>query len=195
MPRIIAGKAKGTIIDTPAGMQIRPTSDRAKEALFNILRDSIENRKVLDLFSGTGSLGLEAVSRGAVSCLFVDNNKNSINIIERNISKCHFENQCEIICAGVEKALGMLGRKKSKFGCIFMDPPYGKKLLKSTIEKIGENDIIVDGSIIIVEHEKNEMPPEETDVFKCYDRRRYGAVNFSFYKVKIKRPVDVTLVR
>ncbi len=182
MPRIISGTAGGIILDTPQGMKTRPTSDRAKEALFSILGNIYCGGAVLDLFSGTGSLGLESLSRGAVSCIFIDQDKKAVDVIKMNTEKCGLYHEVGVLCMDVLKALNSADVLKYKYSCIFMDPPYGKKLLMGTIEKISENDIIKKKGILVVEHSALEVPPKEIAGFVCVDRRKYGTVNFSFYR-------------
>ena len=182
MPRIISGSAKGIILEVPKGMKTRPTADRAKEALFSILQDVFSGEYVLDLFSGTGSLGLESLSRGAAFCYFVDNSRKPADVIKRNIKKCSLEDNSLVLFMDVVKALDLQQIKENKYTCIFMDPPYGKNLLKGAIEKIGENDIIRKEGVLVVEHGGDEAPSDNISGFTCYDRRNYGAVNFSFYR-------------
>lgn len=184
MPRIISGTAKGVLIGAPKGMNTRPTSDRAKEALFSILGDIYVGKKVADLYSGTGSLGLEALSRGAHYCVFIDKDRRAIDAIKNNAKKSKLEKNTLIICMDVNKALGSNDIKEYRYACVFMDPPYNKSLLSDTIEKIYEGDIIDDEGILVVEHSKGEMPPDKIAGFVCTDRRTYGLVNFSFYKAK-----------
>ena len=181
MPRIIAGISGGIYLETPQGMKTRPTSDRAKEALFSIIGEIYLGKKVLDLYSGTGSLGLEALSRGALSCVFVDRGRKAVETIIKNIEKSKLEKGATVLCMGVIKSLDSQDIIGGKFSCIFMDPPYDKKLLVCTIEKISVNDIMGKNGLLIVEHSEIEVPPEEIAGFKCSGRRRYGAVNFSFY--------------
>lgn len=185
MPRIIAGSAGGITLDTLRGQKTRPTSDRAKEALFNILQGRFSGGNILDLFAGSGSLGLEAVSRGAGHCLFIDHNPKSIEILIKNIDKCRVSDKTEVICMDVMKAISAGKPGKRKYKCIFMDPPYGKNLLISTIEKISETDIMEKDSILVVEHGKGETPPKDMNGFSLLDRRNYGAVNFSFYNRRV----------
>ena len=183
MPRIIAGTAGGINIETPRGMKTRPTSDRAKEALFSILGDLYLEKNVLDLYSGTGSLGIESLSRGASACVFVDNGRHAAEVIRKNLDKCKLDKNASVLCMDVGKALSLPEIVKHRYVCIFMDPPYNKKLLTGTIEKISENDIMEKNGILAVEHSGGEVPPDEIAGFICSSRRRYGAVNFSFYRL------------
>ncbi|MBN2558010.1 MAG: 16S rRNA (guanine(966)-N(2))-methyltransferase RsmD [Clostridia bacterium] len=182
MPRIISGTARGIILDAPAGLGTRPTSDMAKEALFNILREKYSGGNVLDLFAGTGSLGLEAVSRGAAYCVFVDNDTESIMKIKKNIKKCRMTDETMVLKMDAFKALDSKHVAGRKYSCIFIDPPYGKFSTGLIIEKIAVNDIIEKEGIIVTEHGVKDVPPEKTGGFVCFDRRTYGSVNFSIYR-------------
>jgi len=187
MPRIIAGISGGIYLETPQGMKTRPTSDRAKEALFSILGDIYINKKVLDLYSGTGSLGLETLSRGAISCTFVDRNRKAIETIQKNLKKSKLDEGAFVLSMDVLKALDTNLITDEKYSCVFMDPPYDKELLICTIEKISGNDIMEKNGMLVVEHSDKEVPPDEIAGFICSKRRQYGAVNFSFYKLDISK--------
>ncbi|MFO7611996.1 MAG: 16S rRNA (guanine(966)-N(2))-methyltransferase RsmD [Clostridia bacterium] len=182
MPRIISGRARGIVLDSPAGLVTRPTSDMAKEALFNILRERYSGGNILDLFAGTGSLGLEAVSRGAAYCVFVDNDAESILKIKKNIKKCSMVDETMVLKMDACKAVDSKLVTDRKYSCIFMDPPYGKVRLGLIIEKIAVNDIIEKEGVIVTEHGSQDIPPETMSGFACVDRRTYGSVNFSIYR-------------
>lgn len=182
MPRIISGTAGGIRIDAPAGLRTRPTTDRAKEALFNILGEFSSDDVVLDIYSGSGSLGLESLSRGAKKCYFVDRNPKSIAVIGKNAGKCGLSEKSEIIRGDSFKTIGHLKKEGMMFDVVFMDPPYGQGLVPLTIEKIGEADIIDSDGIIVAEHEPEGEPPDMISGFVKYDARGYGTVRFSFYR-------------
>ena len=129
--RVITGSARGRKLLQPANMDIRPTTDQVKEALFNIVQFDLEGRRVLDLFAGTGQLGIEALSRGAESCLFLDESKAAVDIVRENVSRCGFENARILRC----DSLGYL-RSGEQFDVIFIDPPYGKGLEIQAVEAI-----------------------------------------------------------
>lgn len=149
--RVISGKARGHKLFSPEGMHTRPTADRVKEAVFNVLMGDIHDSHILDLFSGSGALGIEALSRGAKSAVFVDNNAESIDIIRKNIEKTKLSTNSDIImddaCSAV-KSLGDLGRK---FDVIFMDPPYYGNAVAETLDCICRSGILKDFGIICAE--------------------------------------------
>ncbi|MFP4456196.1 MAG: 16S rRNA (guanine(966)-N(2))-methyltransferase RsmD [Clostridia bacterium] len=172
--RIIAGVAKGRKIYSGDIGGTRPTLDRVKESLFNIIEYPLNCNTVLDLFAGTGNLGLEALSRGADFATFVDINKECCKLIRRNVDLLNFNDISEIINIKSESFLQMT---KQKYDIIFMDPPYHNQgLIYSAINIICEKDILKDGGIIIIEHDDNFKP-------KCKpnDIRKYGSTFLSFY--------------
>lgn len=182
MPRIISGTVGGIRLDAPSGLKTRPTADRAKEALFSILGEFSSEDVVLDIYSGSGSLGLEALSRGAKKCYFIDRNPKSAAVIRKNIEKCGLPDKSEIIRGDSFKTIEHLKSEGLMFNVVFMDPPYGHGLVPLTIEKIGEADIIDSDGVIIAEHEPEGEPPDMISGFVKYDTRGYGTVRFSFYK-------------
>ncbi|HPJ22145.1 MAG TPA: 16S rRNA (guanine(966)-N(2))-methyltransferase RsmD [Clostridia bacterium] len=190
MPRIIAGEAGGIRIQTLEGRNTRPTGDRAKEALFSMLGDIYYGKAVLDLFAGSGSLGLEAVSRGASSVVFVDQNPRCAEIIRKNAAMCRFNEKVRILRADSAKALRVLSEEKRKFGCIFLDPPYDKNLVSSSIENILTGDIIENEGILVIEHSSLELPKTEGTGLEMYRNRNYGAINFSIFIYRNTRQGD-----
>ncbi len=175
--RIISGKYRGKVLKTFSGQDIRPTSDRAKEALFNILNQKVVNGEVLDLFCGTGSIGVECISRGAKKVVFVDNSPESIAITKANVSS--IRESGEIVLASADR---FLSNYKAPFDIIFLDPPYKYDNAKLLFEKIYENKLLKDDGIIIYEH-KSDRVSEEYDNFNLYSTRKYGIAVFDFYKV------------
>lgn len=180
--RIIGGQAKGKSIFLPKRHHIRPTSDMIKEALFNIL-PSMEGKRFLDLFAGTGNIGLEAMSRGAVKAVFVEVDHSLIETIKRNLSMCGFDNKYEIISAPVEESVKLLNKKKEQFDFIFADPPYEKGFIKKTLHLLGGGSLVSEGGITIMQHSFREELEWNTDDFVLVDQRRYSDTIISFLKV------------
>lgn len=176
--RIISGSCRGRILDTLAGENTRPTLDRVKESVFNILGNSFYDIKVLDLFAGSGALGLEALSRGASFCDFVDLSKDAINIIKKNIEKCRMEEKTKIHKCDYELAIKKFSNKN--FDLVFLDPPYGKKLGIKALECLG--NIVKDDGIVILETDECEDVPDIIGDFEKYDVRKYGRVLISFFR-------------
>ena len=173
--RVITGSARGRRLKTPEGMDIRPTTDNVKESLFNILQFDIEGRRVLDLFAGTGQLGIECLSRGAREVVFVDKSRDAVRIVKENLKTCG-------LSAPVlqQDALAYL-RSGQVFDLIFIDPPYDSGLYKDVLETINSVDILSDGGIIICESRREaELPPMR----EPYGKRKeyaYGKVKLSLY--------------
>lgn len=175
--RIIAGKFKGCTLYSLEGNNTRPTLDRVKESVFNILGNSFFDKAVLDLFAGSGALGLEAISRGAECCDFVDMSKDAVNIIKKNIDKCRAEDFSKVYQSDFESALKKLDKK---YDFVFLDPPYGKDMGIRAIELL--DDFTEKKAIVILETDRTDDVPDKIDVFEKYDSRKYGRVIISFFK-------------
>ena len=145
--RVITGTARGTNLKAPDGLLTRPTADRVKQALFNIIQYEIVG-DVLDLFAGSGQLGIEALSRGAKSALFVDKRADAVKLVRENLALCHLEENAQVICGD---SLAALGTQSGRFDIIFLDPPYEEKYLENAIKRISEIDILAEGGIIVSE--------------------------------------------
>ncbi|MCI5621336.1 MAG: 16S rRNA (guanine(966)-N(2))-methyltransferase RsmD [Lachnospiraceae bacterium] len=148
--RIIAGKGRSLPLKTIEGMDTRPTTDRIKETLFNMLQSFLADCEFLDLYAGSGQIGLEAVSRGAAHAVFVENGKRAAACIQDNISFTRFDGQCTLMNTDVMSALHQMEGKRY-FDVIFMDPPYGKSLEKEVLTYLSCSNMIDDGSLIVVE--------------------------------------------
>jgi len=179
IPRIIAGKYKGLLLKAPKGKSTRPTIDRTKEALFSIILPYLKEAVVLDLFAGTGSLGLEALSRGAKFVYLNDYNRNSNIVIKENITKCKINDNYLIMQLDYKKAIN---RINEKVDVVFLDPPYEKGFIALSIEKLLLNDIISADGIIVCEHSKNEIMRDDFVTLKLIMQRKYGIANISIYK-------------
>ncbi len=155
--RVIAGSAKGRKLKSIQGSSTRPTTDRVKESIFNIIQFDIEGRTVLDLFAGTGQMGIEALSRGALSAVFVDQKKESVRIVMDNIALTGFEDKADVF---QQDALIYLSRCEEKFDIIFLDPPYNSGLMKKTLKAIAGFDILSISGIIICETSVESDLPE-----------------------------------
>ncbi|MBQ8151590.1 MAG: 16S rRNA (guanine(966)-N(2))-methyltransferase RsmD [Firmicutes bacterium] len=176
--RVIAGEYKGRRLESPKDDSVRPTTDKAKEALFSILTNDIWGARVLDLFAGTGSLGIEALSRGASECVFADQSRESIRIIKNNIAHCGAGEKSVVVTGDFRRVL-MSQRKP--FDIILLDPPYGKGMMEDCFRLIGENQLLSDGGLIVAEHRREETLPDEFHGYKKVKERRYGIVMLSIY--------------
>ncbi|MGE4589069.1 MAG: 16S rRNA (guanine(966)-N(2))-methyltransferase RsmD [Acidaminococcaceae bacterium] len=182
--RIITGKARGLKLITPKNMDVRPTSDRVKESLFNIIGTKIVGTRVLDLFAGTGNLGLEAWSRGAEKIVFVDDSTTSLQLVRSNISKAKAEKETQVINGNAAKIIASLTMKGEKFDFIFCDPPYNKGLPAQIIEQVAKYDIVVSGGYLIVEHSQHEILPELPEKLENIRNEKYGETLISFLRCK-----------
>ena len=166
-------------METPRGDDIRPTGDKVKEAIFNILMNHVPGARCIDLFAGTGNLGLEALSRGAEFCQFSDIDRESIRIININIEKCGAEEKSSVYCGDFRKALK---RFPGKADLIFMDPPYSSGLYEKALKEVDSLDLLAEEGIIIAEHEKHVELSQRVGKLFCYDVRRYGKTLVSLYR-------------
>ena len=177
--RVITGSARGVTLKTPEGMVTRPTTDRVKEAMFSIIHFEIPGADVLDLFGGTGQLGIEALSRGAKSAVFVDAGKPACRLIRENLKRTRLEAQARVVRSDY---LAYLERTKEQFDIILLDPPYAEVFLESAIKKITEIDILRQNGIIVAERPLGKELPWE---FPGYDRSKdykYGNTLLTIYR-------------
>lgn len=179
--RIIAGTAKGKTIKCRKGTETRPTMDRVKESLFSILIPYVVDSRVLDLFSGTGNIALEAISRGAKKAVMIEKDKEALRIIIENVNNLGFENQCRAYKNETLRAVEILGKKREKFEIIFMDPPYIDAVCAQVIKGVEKANLLADGGIIVCEHHKYEDMDDEIGEFKKIDERVYGKKTLTFY--------------
>ena len=172
--RIIAGKFKGRALITMKDKSIRPTTDRVKESVFNLLQGYIEDAKVLDLFAGSGALGIEALSRGAESVVFADRSNDSVETIYTNLKKV--SGKVNVIRKDFLSTIDYLSARKEKFDIIFLDPPYKQGLDKIAIDKIEESNILAEDGIIVVERSREDEPMQLTKGYRAITERDYGSV-------------------
>jgi 16S rRNA (guanine966-N2)-methyltransferase len=181
--RVISGLRKGHKLKVPKGMSVRPTEDRTKESLFNILGHIDEDSVVLDAFGGSGSIGIEFLSRGAKTCYFVDNSIESINIINENLEHTKFLSQSIVIKSDILSTVKKFGVKRLVFNYIYLDPPFRQNgLIEKLLEVINRESILANDGIIIIEHEKELDLEDNFSGFLKSDFRRYGSKSLSFYK-------------
>ncbi len=177
--RVITGKARGVVLKTPDGMQTRPTTDRVKEALFSIIQFEIPGAKVLDLFGGTGQLGIEALSRGAKSAVFVDQAENACRLIRENLKRARLEQDAHVVRSDY---LSYLRTCRERFDMIFLDPPYAEVFLENSLKCIAEIDILQSDGIIITERPLGKELPWELDGFSRSRDYKYGNTLLTIYR-------------
>jgi 16S rRNA (guanine(966)-N(2))-methyltransferase RsmD len=180
--RIIAGTARHRVIESVPDSLTRPTTDRIKESIFNILSFRIPGSEILDLFAGTGNMGLEAISRGAQSAVFVDLRKVSIDTIHKNIETLGFTSQSTVIMSEAEKAVLFLSKNKNTFDIIFCDPPYHKGLDVPSMDLIQREHLLKKDGILIVRYHQNTKLPETLGAIEMYRQKKYGDCIVSFYR-------------
>ena len=173
--RVITGKARGRKLATPTNNDIRPTTDNVKESIFNIIQFDIEGRRVLDLFAGTGQLGIECLSRGAESAVFIDQSRESVKLVKDNLKTCGLEGT--VMQMDAVSFLNGCG----KFDLIFIDPPYDSPLYEKVLETVNSVDILSDGGIIICEASRDRQLPELEAPYKKVREYIYGKVKLCKY--------------
>jgi 16S rRNA (guanine966-N2)-methyltransferase len=181
--RIIGGVAKGRHIYSPLKSHIRPTSDGIKESLFNILH-SVDGKTFIDLFAGSGNVGLEALSRGASKVVFIEKNTAMINAIKRNLRELGFHDKYEILAAEVAKGMRKLQNKGESFDFLFADPPYERDFIREIFQCLGEGNLLSQDGVVIIQHSlREDVNERHMDNFMLTDQRRYGDTLLSFLKM------------
>ena len=176
--RVITGTARGRKLRDLPGLDTRPTTDKVKESIFNIVQFDVEGRRVLDLFAGTGQLGIEALSRGADRCVFVDQNREAVKVIQENVAHTGFENQSRVVQAD---AISFLGSCREKFSLAFLDPPYASDLLEKALKRMAEIDIMTENGIIVCESDADKVLPTRPAPYVKGRDYRYGRIKLTLY--------------
>lgn len=179
--RIISGKKRGFKIKSLEGLDTRPTTDRIKENIFNIISFDIMGSMVLDLFSGSGAIALEFASRGASKVVLVEKNLKAIDVIKYNLEKSNLNDLCEIVN---KDAFLFLENIDKKFDIIFLDPPYSKNMINNSLDIIASRSLLTENGIIIAEHDINDMVYERIADIEKYKFKKYGRTGVSFYRRK-----------
>lgn len=182
--RIIGGTAKGRRLASFKGMHIRPTTDRVREAIFNILPRPFPFKDVLDLFAGTGAMGLEALSRGAKTAAFIDDDPKAVRVIKKNLGLCKFTDRAVVICNDVQSSLNLMTKRGARFDLIFIDPPYSAPLMGAVLNYIDDKKLLDGDGLIVAESSKRMVWDGKLENTELFDRRRYGDTIVSFYMPK-----------
>jgi 16S rRNA (guanine(966)-N(2))-methyltransferase RsmD len=186
--RIIAGEYKSRLIDMPKGVEIRPTQDKVREAVFNILAGSIQGSNALDLYAGSGAFGLEALSRGARRAVFVDESPKCVNVIKKNVERLRISDERVVILRlDSIKALKTLEGAGEEFDLVFLDPPYHRDMAKKCLISITKYDILAPIHRIVVEHHKRDALGTIEDT-RTVDERTYGDTRISIFEMRPKTP-------
>ena len=178
--RVISGRARGLKLISPEGIETRPTLDRVKEALFSMLFPYLNDSVVLDLFAGSGALGIEALSRGALKCFFVDNSEQAVSCVKKNVSGARVSESSEIIKTN---ALDFVKRSKEKFDIIFLDPPYQNDIYNDIIDSIAKKELLKENGLVVIEWDYiNEPPFKNNAAFEIFREKKYGRVGITVLK-------------
>ena len=177
--RVITGSAWGRKLKELKGMDTRPTTDRVKEAIFSIIQFEVEGRRVLDLFGGTGQMGIEALSRGAAHCVFVDIRREAAQLIRENLKHTELEDRAEVVQGDY---LAYLTQSKETFDLIFLDPPYESEMIKKALQTITRIDKVSENGIIICENSSNFVFPTLPEPYELQKEYRYGRIKVALYR-------------
>ncbi len=175
--RVITGEARGRKLVTLEGEDVRPTTDRVKEGMFNIIQFDLEGANVIDLFAGSGQLGIEALSRGAKHCTFVDSANRSVDVVKQNLRTVGFEKQASVFCGDSKMYITL---SKDKFDIALLDPPYNKKIIDSVLPSVAEK--MTDYGVIICETALDETLPQSAGDFSIHREYRYGKIKLTAYR-------------
>jgi 16S rRNA (guanine(966)-N(2))-methyltransferase RsmD len=177
--RVITGTAKGRRLETLDGLDTRPTVERVKEAVFSAICFDVEGRAVLDLFAGSGQMGIEALSRGAKSCLFVDRNRQAVATIERNLKNTNLAQNATVLCGD---SLSVLSGQRGPFDLVFLDPPYAAELMLPSLERLSDKMAV--GGIAVCETDRDTVLPDTVGMLVLQRTYRYGRVVVRLYSRK-----------
>ena len=184
MLKIITGTAKGRVLKTLEGEATRPTSERIKEAMFSSIQFDIENRRVLDLFAGCGQLGLEALSRGAESCMFIDSSREAMDIVKANVALTGFSKSCRYLVSDARNYLRKASGKEV-FDLVFIDPPYALECCTEIMQKLASGGLLAKGALVVSESGTEVIVPAKLPEFEVTKSRSYGkktSLNIFLYK-------------
>lgn len=177
--RIITGIYRGRRLMSPKDLSVRPTSDKVKEAIFSMIFEDIPDSIVVDMFAGTGSLGLEALSRGAKYCYFIDNDRDSVRMIKENIAHCGAENESTLLVGDFKYNMTKINEA---IDLVFLDPPYGGKSLEEALEKIGEGGFMAEEGLVVTEHGPENIMPDSIGILTKIKEKKYGSVYVTIYR-------------
>lgn len=180
--RVISGVKKGFKLAAGNTGKIRPTTDRTRKVIFDVIGERIHKSIVLDVFAGSGSLGIEALSRGAAKVTFIEKSRYAISVLQRNLQKTGFQSEAVIFSSPADQALKTLARSTFKFDLIFADPPYHQSLAQSTISAVEEYDLLVNQGWLVLEHSKRNESELSAARMNLAKRTKQGETMVSFYR-------------
>lgn len=182
--RVIAGSARGHPLKVPRGRATRPTAARTREALFNILGGLVRGSRFLDLFAGSGAVGIEALSRGAALAVFVERDPRAVRVLRENLARTRLETRAEVLALDAGAALRLLGRQGRRFELVFADPPYGNGFPGPLLDLVVRHGLLASAGLVILETCKRNPLPETEGVLRLVRHRRYGDSVLAFYAQK-----------
>jgi len=186
--RITGGQAKSRVLASLKGLKIRPTTDQVREAVFNIIGQDLSGVRVLDLFAGTGSLGLESLSRGALSALFIDSSQQSVNLIKKNLAICGYQGSGAVLRRDLRRGIPLNHPFiKGIVDLVFLDPPYRNNIISFLLEELSTKEVVSPGSLVVAESSKSKRPPVSVENFQMVDTRLYGITRISVYEYEVKK--------
>ncbi|WP_200760811.1 16S rRNA (guanine(966)-N(2))-methyltransferase RsmD [Effusibacillus dendaii] len=180
--RVIAGDLKGRRLAAVPGRSTRPTTDKVKESVFNIIGPYFDGGSVLDLFAGTGGLGIEALSRGMEQAVFIDQDPKALQVVRRNIEACQLSDRVEIHRSDARRSLSWLSQKGCSFDLVFLDPPYHLTIIPELVRGLAERRLLKEGALLVAEHSASSELPEEIDAMHRWKFVTYGDTSISFYQ-------------
>ncbi|NNF99070.1 MAG: 16S rRNA (guanine(966)-N(2))-methyltransferase RsmD [Desulfobacteraceae bacterium] len=183
--RVISGTLRGKKLNTLPGSEIRPTADRTKESIFNVLSDSVREAQVLDLFAGTGSLSIEALSRGARQVVAIDKSRSAIEVIRKNLAACRMSEQVRLVEWDIIRNLDCIKASIPPFTLVFMDPPYAAPAIEPALSNLHSCGALKIGAVVVIEHDFRVAAPETRYGFNLCDKRKYGKTLVSFFRYMI----------
>jgi len=187
--RVIAGSARGRRLETVPGWSVRPTADRVKEALFSMLlsRVSLDDARLLDLYAGSGGLGIEALSRGAAHVVFVEQDRAARQVLERNLGRCGCADRATVLGLPAQRALAELERRGATHDGVLLDPPYGRRLAATTLAALGAGLLLADGAWVVAEHHVDDALAGEYGELRLTASKRYGSTALTLYWNGVER--------
>jgi 16S rRNA (guanine966-N2)-methyltransferase len=188
--RVIAGKSRGRTLKAVAGINTRPTTDKVKEAIFSMIGPHFDQERVLDLFAGTGGLGIEALSRGARQAVFIDIESKSIDVIKQNLQSTGFAGQSEIYRTDAVRSLKALKKRGVAFDLVFLDPPYRLHIIPQLVTTLSAENLLTDGAIIVCEHDRTVVLPEIIDKVAFWKSAQYGDTHITVYQASIQETME-----
>ncbi len=180
--RVIAGEARGRPLKAVPGMNTRPTTDKVKEAIFSMIGPYFDGGMALDLFAGTGGLGIEALSRGMEKAIFIDSEKTSVATVRANVEAARMTDKAEIYCNTADRAIKLLAKREALFALVFLDPPYRMKNADMLMSELSDRGLLENGAVIVVEHDSGHRYPEGITGFIHRRHAQYGETAVTIYE-------------